>query len=500
MKIILSGYNLDISVIEDARARGVDEALLTPEPVSAAYARISRDPRPVDELRARAVAEVEKARKSNRTIIFEMGHHSVAEHAVFNYDVIGLSRLAIESLEAHRLCSFTEKSQRYITLSADFVVPEEIRGTGIEKDFRDHIAFLSSRYDEANAVLLEYQRKKHPDLQKTAMGRRTIEGWAKEDARYLMPLAAEGQLGLTVNARNIELVIRRFAAHPLAEVREMGRRLYETAVKVAPSLVLFVEASPFDRETYSELKKLSRHALESASVSHSSSADVSLVDFTPDADRQIAAALLVTLEGIPFAQAREITERMIDADLRRLFEEGSRRLELYDAVLREFEHVHLTFDIVLSSAAFGQLKRHRIATITSGPYDPGLGVTVPPVLRENGLDGILREAASRASELGRRIGELCPDAAPYALLNAHRRRVLMTLNARELYHVSRLREDGHAQWDIRRISAEMSRLGRDKMPLIGLLLGGKDQYPGIYERVYGAKPKVVLPPPPKDEI
>ena len=108
-------------------------------------------------------------------------------------------------------------------------------------------------------------------------------------------------------------------------------------------------------------------------------------------------------------------------------------------------------------------------------------------------------SAERAEKLHGRIRERCPEAAPYALLNAHRRRVLMTLNARELHHVSRLREDGHAQWDIRCIAADMTRLAREKMPLAALLLGGKDRYPAIYESVYGALPGVVLPPPPKDE-
>ena len=38
------------------------------------------------------------------------------------FDILGCSRLAIEALEWHRLCSYTEKSQRYITLDGDFVV------------------------------------------------------------------------------------------------------------------------------------------------------------------------------------------------------------------------------------------------------------------------------------------------------------------------------------------------------------------------------------------
>lgn len=45
-----------------------------------------------------------------------MGHSSIAEHAVFNLDILGVSRLAVETIERFRLCSYTEKSQRYVRL------------------------------------------------------------------------------------------------------------------------------------------------------------------------------------------------------------------------------------------------------------------------------------------------------------------------------------------------------------------------------------------------
>ncbi|MGZ6220476.1 MAG: FAD-dependent thymidylate synthase, partial [Syntrophales bacterium] len=83
MKIILAGYNLDFETIRDFQKLRPDAQDLTPETTSAAYARISRSPKAVDELRAAARQEVERARQSNRNIVFEMGHSSVAEHAVF---------------------------------------------------------------------------------------------------------------------------------------------------------------------------------------------------------------------------------------------------------------------------------------------------------------------------------------------------------------------------------------------------------------------------------
>jgi thymidylate synthase ThyX len=116
MKVYLAGYNIDTEVLNDLKKSGKERKDLTPEVLSAAYARISRDPRPINEIRVDAKNEVERARKSNSSIIFKMGHHSVAEHAVFNFDILGVSRLAMEELEKFRLSSYTEKSQRYITL------------------------------------------------------------------------------------------------------------------------------------------------------------------------------------------------------------------------------------------------------------------------------------------------------------------------------------------------------------------------------------------------
>ena len=127
MKVILAGYNIDSVVIEELKKNSPPRKDITPETMSASYARISRDPLPANELRAIARAEVERARRSNRNIIFKMGHHSVAEHAVFNFDIVGVSRLALEEIEKFRLCSFTEKSQRYIKLEDDFVVPDEVK-------------------------------------------------------------------------------------------------------------------------------------------------------------------------------------------------------------------------------------------------------------------------------------------------------------------------------------------------------------------------------------
>jgi hypothetical protein len=120
-------------------------------------------------------------------------------------------------------------------------------------------------------------------------------------------------------------------------------------------------------------------------------------------------------------------------------------------------------------------------------------VTVPPSLREIGAENEFLTMIGRTNEAHASLEKAVGPAADYVLTNAHRRRALLKLNIRELYHVSRLREDASAQWEIRAVTAEMSRLAKRVMPLAGLLLGGKDAYPGLYARVFGAPPKMAPP-------
>jgi flavin-dependent thymidylate synthase len=254
MKVILAGHNIDHEIIEEFRNLRPERQDLTPETVAAAYARISRNPKPVNELRRIARGEVEKARASNRNIVFEMGHSSIAEHAVFNLDILNVSRLLVEEIEKFRLASYTEKSQRYVLLQDDFVIPQEARAAGLEEEFVATVRMQNGFYHTLYEKLRPWVFDRNPVLAGDPANKSLLEGWAKEDARYCLSLATETQLGMTVNARNIELMIRRLAASPLLEANEYSRQLYDATKKVAPSLVRYTEPTPYDRETPEALR------------------------------------------------------------------------------------------------------------------------------------------------------------------------------------------------------------------------------------------------------
>ena len=515
MKVILAGYSLDHEYVKDmAEGRWEAGCMPSPETLSAAYARISRYPEPVDELRARARKDVVASRRSNRVIVFGMGHHSVAEHVQVNFDVLGVSRLALEALEEARLCSYTEKSQRYVTLRGDFVRPAELRGESrklLERTAAAQVTF----YRKALPRLHERARTLHPDMDGSPRDRDTVEGWAKEDARYALGLATEAQLGFSANARNLEHLIRKLRHHGLAEVRELSDRLYEAAAEVVPSLIILSDPAKF-RETFgrdvsdefldkapgelaaSSAKVMAAFGRTRGGAKQKASAgrrqagpragDVTLLDHTPDPDVAVCAALLFSGSGRSLEECLAAAGAMRRSDpdaLVRFLLDSMRRLTEFDPPPRAFEAATFTFEIELSASAFAQLKRHRMATIIKQPYDPGLPCTVPDGIVEVGLGDEFGKVTDQSAEAFRKARRAAgADAAEYLLTNAHRRRVLVVCNMREVYHLARIRMDNHAQWDIRRISADLVSLVRKVAPASAALATGKDTFREVRDRAF----------------
>jgi len=466
MKVLLAGYNVDSEVLEDLKNHSRKRSDVTPETLSAAYARISRDPRPIDELRRIARDEVEKARRSNQNIIFKMGHHSIAEHAVFNFDLIGISRLALEELEKFRLGSYTEKSQRYQRLEDNFIIPEELKRTRLEKEW---VAVIKQQNDF-------YQKLIGKEVE-------------PEDARYVTSLATLGQVGLTINARNLELLFRRFASHPLAEIQTLGQEMFKLVETIAPSIILFTKANDFDQKTYPELNQ----AFKGIKGQNKKKRDeeVTLVNYTKKADAILIAALLHSSTGLSFKDCMHQALKMSNKARQSIVETCFKYAEFYDRPLREFEYPELTYDLIVSAACFGQLKRHRMATLTSQAYNPSLGVTLPESIKRAGMVNGFRAMINRTNQIFKKISKEKSIAAQYVLTNAHRKRVLFKVNARELYHISRLREDQHAQWDIQALSKQMTSLAKKVMPYSMSFIGGKDSYPEKYASHFGKKPKML---------
>ncbi len=482
MDIKLAGFNIETDHMD--KLHEVDKNLLTPEIFSSAYARISRSKKSVTELRSDARNDVGKARKSNQKIIFGMGHHSVAEHAVFNFDLIDISRLALESIERFRLVSYTEKSQRYVTLKGDYLIPEDFTDRELKNDYIEIVELQNRTYESLFTKLKEFIYSEHRELASERSNKSLLDGWAKEDARYILSLATLGQVGMTINARNLEHLFRHFALSPLKEVRESGKKLYELADNVAPSILLFPDPSEFDAQLYDGIK-LKFEDPDSPLLS----TDPEIIDHDEKGDENILASFLSISNSVNFSSALDLVLKMSTREKRDIYLDMFKNMEFFDTPPRNFEFADITFQVLVSASNFAQLKRHRMASILQGNYDPKLGNTIPENIKkismEKEFNSIIKDTNSVYSRLKKEYG----DSADYILTNSHRRNVIMKMNLREAFHFIRLRSDSHAQWDIKDLSDKLLLKIEELFPLSSMLLCGKDSFIDKFENIYNKKPK-----------
>jgi len=478
VRVKLAGFNVDCDVLK--RLNHCDSVILTPETLSAAYARISRSPLPIDQLRKKACQDVEQTRKSNQKIIFEMGHHSVAEHAVFNFDIMGVSRLALEEVERFRLASYTEKSQRYVTLTGDYILPGEIKDPLLKKLFQAIVHRQNQFYSKACSAIIRRLHKQYLRSAANKPEQKLLEGIAKEDARYILSLATQGQVGMTINARNLEHLFRRLRLSPREEVRKIAKKLYALVMPIAPSLILFPEPSAFERDAHAALQD----HLPSVAAASNPPEELEIVSCTPNGDELILASFLSTGKNLSFPDALASVRQTSLAQRKTMFMDFFSKIQFFDAPPREFEMADVTFQARISAANFAQLKRHRLATLIAGDYLPELGNTTPDSVTAAGLDKEFHEIIEQTNNAYLKIKEKHGPAADYVLTNSHRRSVLMKMNLREMYHFVRLRDDEHAQWDIRRLAHQLAEKVKRIMPLSAMMLCGKSDFELEYKKNY----------------
>ncbi|MBP7562597.1 MAG: FAD-dependent thymidylate synthase [Candidatus Cloacimonetes bacterium] len=456
MNIKLAGFNIDSELIKE-----INSQIATPETISAAYARISRSQKDVTALRQESLNEVEKARLSNSNIIYEMGHSSIAEHAVFNFDLIGISRLMSELIQRSRLASFTEKSQRYVTLKGDYIVPEEIKKLpDLEKKFHSLIEKQNHLYE-----FLFEEAKLYLQQQHIFDNKRDLEGKAKEDARYVLSLATQTQMGITINGRSLERLLRRLDSSDLIEAKTLKQTIEEQVKPIAPSLIKYTDADHYG-------KNISLNDIEP----QKQQIHARMIEMTDNAERKILIAHFMDQMNYSYNQAESIVKKMSSDDIKNAFLCIYDGIKSYHTLPRSFEMCDITLELSMSSSCFGQLKRHRMASIFRSAYHPAYDYSVPPLLQKLNVEDRISILMKESETLYYQFEKVKQGLGAYCLTNAHHVNVLMKCNLRELYHFIRLRSDQHAQWEIKQLSDEILALVKPLLPNAALYLAGKDSF------------------------
>lgn len=217
-----------------ARKLRVELLRCTPEPQEAVAmgAKLCYSAAGIEELKLGIEARSQDAFLER---LMEFGHLSPIEHASFTFGIEGVSRSLLAQITRHRIASFSVKSQRYVSEASaakeegvfGYIIPPRIEALGPDavKEFESQMSQIQVWYD----------------------------GWVEklgnsgestnEDARFVLPNAAETKMMVTMNARELlHFFNLRCCNRAQWEIRALASEMLRLVREAAP--VMFRDAGP----------------------------------------------------------------------------------------------------------------------------------------------------------------------------------------------------------------------------------------------------------------
>ncbi len=149
-------------------------------------------------------------------MIVKSGHHSVLEHASATFRITGGSRSFTHQLVRHRMASFSQQSQRYVSEERfNIITPPSIRQN------EEALALYNDCMEQCRQT---YKKLKELEIR-------------KEDARFVLPNAVESEIVVTANFREWRHIISlRGDKSAQWEIREICRMILEKLAEKAPTV------------------------------------------------------------------------------------------------------------------------------------------------------------------------------------------------------------------------------------------------------------------------
>ena len=153
--------------------------------------------------------------------ILKSGHNSTLEHASYTFAIEGISRACSHQLVRHRMASFNQQSQRYVKAGEDLPI---IKPDTVKQNAND-------AFDEAIKACEDAYQKM------------VDAGVPAEDARYILPNAAETKIVVTMNIRELlHFFSLRCCNRAQWEIRDLAWQMLELVKPTAP--YIFMDAGP----------------------------------------------------------------------------------------------------------------------------------------------------------------------------------------------------------------------------------------------------------------
>ncbi len=418
-----------------------------------------------------ATVGLRRAEELYDTVFFEYGDDSVAQLGGVHLACEQASNLLTKVLEWGRLMSYLEQSTRYIAYDQ--------RLGGRYRFYRDpdvltsslgtrYIADMDRMFDAYSGLvpqMQEFFREVEPKSEADSdfAYRMAIKARALDAIRGMLPAASLSNVGIYGTGQAYEALLLRMRAHPLPEARTYADLMLTELRKVVPSFLKRVDLPERGVRTSAYMADI-RDSMEATADSlfgdevggRVDDDVVELVDFDPDGEIKMVAAMLYPYTSLP--------ERAVEARVRTMSTDerigvirsyiGNRENRRHRPG-RAFERTGYRFDVLSDYGAFRDLQRHRMLTIEWQPLSPRHGFVRPAAVDAAGVSDLFDGVMDRSASLYEAMVEEYPDQASYAVSLAYRVRYSMQFNAREAMHMLELRTSPQGHEAYRRVCQRM---------------------------------------------
>jgi thymidylate synthase ThyX len=319
----------------------------------------------------------DKQRLNIGAATFYSGHHTVYQHAHFEFGLENVSRQFVWSfLHAHPFYNSEQQSQRYVRLDrAQAYVPptslffdeksKEIYESAIARAWNYYRELSSLLIADARAILNDIWHigpMSHPKrLQKIE---RSAEKRAIEIARYVLPVAAFTTMVHTLSGIVLHRLLRMSAA---SDTPSEARAVIGEMV----SQVKGIDAQFFDRFGTEPLEELPEWkdtvSNQNAGEAFAREFDAKLhgktsrlVDYSPNAVRVMAESYRA-VAGLTESQCSDLEaiDRLLNP-ARNLYRLETLNVGVHAPIMRALQHANYTFAKKISHTADSQDQRHRM--------------------------------------------------------------------------------------------------------------------------------------------
>ncbi len=154
--------------------------------------------------------------------IMASGHESPIEHVSFTFAIDGISRALSHQLVRHRIASYSQQSQRYVNgAQCNYIIPPSIaKNPEALARFEAFMTEVGSAYADIHALLSAQGNAK-----------------ANEDARFVLPQAAETRIVVSMNCRALlNFFAHRCCTRAQWEIRKVAEHMLQQCRAILPQV------------------------------------------------------------------------------------------------------------------------------------------------------------------------------------------------------------------------------------------------------------------------